>query len=189
MTGLSPEIRLQALLDAIAASLQGPQLFPDVRLHLDPYDISDVLKESFRPPAGRIFVLKMEPALRPGGESDVELTLAVAAIAGRSGRPDPATASADRQAMALIMAAAAKIQSDPYFGQAQITAARLEGFRVATSEKSNDKGLAITLLTFSTTILAAIPEWSAIGGVMAASRPAGLGLGINGATLGSEIDP
>lgn len=189
MNPVAPEVRLQALLDAIAASLQGPQLFPDVRLHLDPYDISDVMKESFRPPAGRIFVLRMEPSLRPGGASDVELYLAVAAIAGRTGRADIATASADRRAMALIMAAASKIQSDPYFGQVQVTAARLDGFRVATSEKSNEKGLAINLLTFSITILAAIPEWSAIATVMDISRPAGLGIEVNGAALGSEIDP
>lgn len=189
MNAVSPEVRLQALLDAVATSLQGPQLFPDVRLHLDPYDISDVLKESFRPPAGRIFVLKMEPSLRPGGESDIELTLAIAAIAGRTGRADTTVASADRKALALIMAAASKIHSDPYFGQAQITAARLEGFRVATSEKSNDKGLAITLLTFSTTLLAAIPEWSAIAALMDPVRPAGLGAAINGAALGQDIDP
>lgn len=170
----APEIRLQALLDAILAALTGTGLFPDARLHLDPYDISDVMRESFKPPAARLFVLKMEPALAADETADVELSLAVAAIAGRTGRPDPTKASADQAALGLILRTASLIRSDPYFGQAQLTAARLEGFRVAVSEKSNDKGLAITLLTFSTTLLRMIPEWSGSAALFDAGRPAAL---------------
>jgi hypothetical protein len=82
--------------------------------------------------------------------------------------------------MSLILNAAAVIRQDPYFGQTRLTAARLEGFRVATSEKSNDKGLAITLLQVSSTLLHLIPEWAPVAAMVDGTRPPGAGLTVNG---------
>lgn len=168
----APEIRLQGYFDAVRRMLEGSGLFPDVRMQFDSYDLADVMTESFRPPAARVFVLKMEPQQEAAGASSVEIGFTIAAVAGRTGRADVRIASADIEASRLILLTAARIQADPYFGQVRCTAARIDGFRVAVSEKANKQGLAVMLLSFTATLLELIPTWDPVAALMDATRPA-----------------
>jgi hypothetical protein len=118
---------------------------------------------------------------------DISVTLGIACITSRTGRVDLKLASADLAAIGLMFDVASLVQADPYFGLTQLTAAKLEGFRPAVSEKSNDKGIAITLLQVGSTLLDLIPVWPGAATIFDATRSAGTGLTVNGAPL--EVAP
>ena len=179
--------RLLGFLDGVKVSLEGSGLFEDVRLSLDPYAVEDITKENTRMPAARIFVLRMASEQQGRSSRDLTVTLGIAVLARREGRPDLSVASADIMALGLTLDVASLIQHDPYFGMTQITAAKDEGYRVVTSEKSNDKALAITLLQVSTTLLELIPVWPGAADIFDATRHAGTGLTINSDIM--ELNP
>jgi hypothetical protein len=176
-------MRLQDYLEAVTGAIEASGLFVDVRLHLDPYGIDDVLKENFKVPAARVFLLKMETPAQASSARDLKVTIAVAVVAGREGRPDPRIASADIAAMGLVIDVAALIHADPYFGLAMLTQAQVEEMRIAVSEKSSGKGLAITLLQATSTLLKLIPEWPGAAAAFDATRPAEASLVLNGEAM------
>jgi hypothetical protein len=171
--------RFHAFLDGAVRALEGMAQFDNVRLQLDPYAIDDVLKENFKVPAARLFLLKSDPSLNATSSCDMDMVLAVAIIAGRSGRPDPKLASADLEASGLAFDVMAGINADPYLGMAQLTAVKIDGFRPVLSEKSNDKALAIVIVQLSTTLLQIIPERPLVAVVLDATRSSSTGLTLN----------
>jgi hypothetical protein len=179
ITSLSAQ-RFDRYLDSVKTSIEGSGLFEDVRVQLDPFALDDVMKENFKAPACRIFILKMDPEEQARSSQNVGVTLGLACIAKRSGRPDLTLASADIDAAGLMFDLAALIQHDPYFSLTQITAAKIEGYRPAVSEKSNDKGLAITLLQVKSVLLEMIPVWPGAAGIFDIARSPATGLTING---------
>jgi len=156
-------MRVTELLDAIAAALRNSKLFADVRVHLDPYDLEDITVESFKPPAARVLFTVGKPIHRANGSMDLDCTVSLAIITKRAGRPDPAFASADVTALNLTLATCQIVQNDPYFGLGKLTAAQVDGFKVAVSEKANEKGLAITVIIFHSTLLTVVEERDEIG--------------------------
>lgn len=155
--------RVQILLDAVAAMLSAAvtsdcKIFADVRVQLDPYDLEDVTRESFRSPAARVLFTVGKPIPKATGGLDLECTVSIAIISSRSGRADPTVASADAKALDLALMVSQLIADDPYFGLGRMTAAQIEGFKVAVSEKANERGLAITLVMFKATLLDVVIE-------------------------------
>ena len=172
--------RLQDYLAAVVATLKASGLFLDVRVQLDAYAFDDVLKENFRTPAARVFVLKCEPEEHLSSGFNINMSLGLVVITKREGRPDFEIATADMAAVSLVMDLAAYVQANRYFGLCQLTAAKLEGFRMVASESSTKGGVAITMLQISSTLLDMIPAWDGAAQLFDAARPDGLGLMLNG---------
>lgn len=164
-------MRLTEFLDAVATALRNSNLFVDVRVHLDPYDLGDVTVESFKAPAARVLFTVGKPAHRANGSMDLDCTVSIAVITKRTGRADPAFASADVAALNLTLAACQVVQDNPYFGLGKLTAAQVEGIKVAVSEKANEKGLAITVILFRSTLLEVVIEREAIGQLIGTRLP------------------
>lgn len=144
--------RVQQLLGAIAATLRtaetepGSLLFADVRVELDRYDLADLLKESTRTPACRVCFLASKRVKNPDGSRDLDVSVALVVVAGRTGRPNPDFASADNAALDLIAGVGDVIEADPYVGIGQLTAADLGQELVAVSEATSKTGMAIALV-------------------------------------------
>jgi hypothetical protein len=186
--GTSPSAqRFDAYFSGVKQAIEGSDLFEDVRVQLDPFALDDVMKENFKTPACRIFILKMDPNPQASSAQHVAVTLGLLCIAKREGRPDLTLASADLTASGLMFDLAALIQADPYFGLTQLTAAKIEGYRPAVSEKSNTSGLAMTLVQVSSTLLDLIPVWPGAASIFDATRSNDTGLTINDAPV--ELTP
>lgn len=155
--------RIVTFLDAIAAKIRESNLFLDVRTQLDPYDLADVTLESFRAPAARILFTTAKPVPRAVGSFNLDCIVTIAIIAKRQGRQTTEFASADLAALDLALAVSQLVNNDPYFGLGQLTAAILDGFKVAVSETANAKGLAITVVMFRSTLLDVVVERDIIG--------------------------
>jgi hypothetical protein len=138
--------RIEAWLNALRAAIEGTGLFQDVRVHLDPYDIEEVLKESFKPPAARVVFGLGQPEPEASGGLGLRMVAAIVIITGREGRPDPALASADARALELSQVVAQHVADAPYLGQARSAAVQVTGLKVALSEKTSKQGLAITVI-------------------------------------------
>jgi hypothetical protein len=156
--------RIMALLEAVAGMLRAAKLpdhrplFSDVRVQLDPYDLDDVTRESFRAPASRVLFTTAKPVPRAIGTMDLECLVTIAVITKREGRPNSEVATADASALDYALVVAQLVADDPYFGLGKLTAVQVEGLKVAVSEKANEKGLAITLVLFRTTLLEVVLE-------------------------------
>lgn len=164
-------MRIVDLLNAVAETLRTSEKFDNVRVQLDPYDLEDVVKESFQPPTARVLFSLAKPIHRAPGSVDLECAVTVAIITARTGRADPNFASADIAALDLALQTSQLINDDPYFGLTGLTAAVLDGFKVAVSEKANDKGLAITIVMFKTTLLEVIAERFTVGEAVGTRLP------------------
>lgn len=138
--------RIEGWLNGLRAALEEASLFVDVRVHLDPYDIEEALKESFRTPAARVVFGLGQPEAEASGGMALRLVGAVVIITGREGRANPVLASADARALELSQAVAQRIAETPYLGQARAGAAQVTGIKVALSEKTGKDGLAITVV-------------------------------------------
>lgn len=168
--------RIITLLEAVAACLREAKgadnraVFTDVRIQLDPYDLEDVTKESFRAPAARVLFTTAKPLPNATGGLNLDCTVTIAIISRREGRPNPELASADAAALDLCLFASQLITNDPYFGLGKLQAAQIEGLKVAVSEKANEKGLAVTLVLFRSTLLDVVVERSLIAAAAETGR-------------------
>lgn len=163
--------RIEAYLNGLREAFEGSALFEDVRVHLDPYEIEDVTKESFKAPAARIvFAIGNTEPEAEGGLS-LRLRWIVAIITRREGRADPSFLSADAKSLDLARAAAQLITDDAYFGQVQATAAEIKALKVALSELSSKHGLAITLLECEARLLRWVTTRDPIAELFSATRP------------------
>ena len=142
-----------------AATAEGQPLFRDVRVHLDPFDLDAIFAETFQTPAARVIFGQGKPDANADGGFDLVVTGIVAVIAKRSGRPDPAIASADAGALSLALDVASLIAVDPYFGLGRVTAAQVGGIKVALPEKSTKEGMAVVLVEFESRLLRLVAPW------------------------------
>lgn len=155
--------RVQQLLDAIEGQLKaarddGRPLFTGVKIQLDPYDLTDVMRESFVAPAARVLLTTAKPEFRPRGACDLDCTVTIAVITKTT-----TAAGADAAGLDLILRVAQLVNDDPYFGLTSKTkAASLDGIRVAVSEAANTKRLAIVLLLVKVCLLDVITARDAV---------------------------
>jgi hypothetical protein len=156
--------RLHQLLDAVRSSLVAiaPPPFRDVRIELDRFGLDDLLAASARSPFARVCQAAVTPRRREGGGFDVDVTIAIVVVAGRSGRPGGTISSADSHCLDLMLAVAGRVQADPWFGLAGLTQADIPGMTVAVSdEASGSHGVAIGVVEIRVTLLDMLPPGSA----------------------------
>lgn len=188
--------RISDILDAIDGRLRAAQtadgvpVFADVRIHLDPYTLDDLLRESVRVPAARILLVDAKPERNAGGSLNLACRLAIVIVAGREGRHDERVASADLAALELALVAAGIVHDDPYFGIGRLRAAQVGELGITMSEraKGNTRGAAISAVNVSTVLLDVIPEPAVIARAAATGRNswAPAGLEINGVAVPLE---
>jgi hypothetical protein len=179
---MSAAVRLVGYLNAVATRLKDGGVCPDVQVHLDPVDLDALLTQSVRETALRVVFLGATAAPGLDGAQDLDISVAIVAVAGREGRADPAIASADVRVLQLLLDAMALVVADPYFGEVRVTAARTAGLRVAVSERSpdNKSGLAIALVEVSARLLSLVPAWPQLDAVFGTVRPAASPITIDG---------
>ena len=164
--------RLTTYLDAVASALRQAGRFADVRIHLDLFDLDDVLKETFRTPAARIIWAGGKPEPGANGGVDLASSIVIAVICRREGRPDPQFTSADRSALTLSIDLISTINIDPYFGQPKVTPATPRGIKVAISEKNSKDGIAVVLVELGAVFLAAAEAYDPVRrALMSADQP------------------
>lgn len=145
---------------AVLAAAGGAQpMFRDVRVHLDPFDIDAIFAETFQTPAARVIFGQGKPEPNADDGFDLPVTVIVAVIASRTGRPDPQIASADASALSRALDVAGLIGADPYFGLGRVGAARTTGIKVALSEKSTKEGMAVVLVEIEARLLRLVAPW------------------------------
>jgi hypothetical protein len=149
---------LQAIADRLRA-LTGPDgaLFRDVRVEFDRYDLGQLLAQKIPEPAARICFMRAASKLGAHGGIDRDVSVVIAVVAGRRGRPTPEISSADAHALDLLDAVAGMILADPYVGLGQLTAAQLGDQLVAVADASNKEGVSIALIECAWTLLDAAP--------------------------------
>lgn len=144
--------RLSDLLIAIGNQLRAltdqadQQVFTEVRVELDRYDLSDLLKDSTRAPTARVCFMRSKPVKTAGADLDLDVSVAIVVVAGRVGQASREFSSADLAALGLLDACSISIMLDPYVGLTKLQQAELGDQLVAVSEQSNDKGIAIALM-------------------------------------------
>ncbi|TCR70521.1 hypothetical protein [Bosea sp. BK604] len=144
--------RLSELLIAAGGQLRALRdeankpVFTEVRAELDRFDLSDLLSDSTRAPTARVCFMRAKPVARSDAGYDLDVSVAIVVVAGRTGRPNPDFSSADLHALQLLDACSLSIMLDPYVGLGQLQAAELGDQLVAVSEQSNKHGIAIALM-------------------------------------------
>lgn len=165
-------------------------VFADVRIHLDPYSLDDLLRESVRVPAARVLLVDAKPERNAGGSLNLHCRLAVVIIAGREGRHDERVSSADLAALELALVAAEIVHGDPYFGLGRLRAAQVGELGITMSEraKGNTRGAAISAVNLSTVLLDVVPEPAIIARAAATGRNpwTPVGLEVNGTAISNE---
>lgn len=144
--------RLAELLTAIGGALrnlrdaQDKRIFTEVRVELDRYDLSDLLKDSTKAPTARVCFMRGKPVKNTDSGFDLDVSVAIVVVAGREGRPNSEFSSADLAALNLLDLCSAEILRDPYVGLGKLQEADLGDQLVALAEQSSDKGMAIALM-------------------------------------------
>ena len=168
--------RVTSYLGAIKTALDATSMFQNVRIHVDPFDMADVLKETFKTPAARVIFALGKPEANADGGYDCRLHFVIAVITGRTGRPAPDMASADDAAMTLTFDTMSAITADPYFNQVKVSPAKPTAVRVAISEKNSKEGLAIVVVEYQALMLKMVPAWPEISAMFTAGGTVTLGL-------------
>lgn len=143
--------RLADLLIAASAAFRAERddadklVFTEVRAELDRFDLTDLLKDSTRAPTARVCLMRAKPVPGIDGGRDLDVSVAIVVVAGRSGRANPEFSSADMAALDLLDICTDVLMRDPYVGLGQLQAAELGDQLVALSEQSNKEGFAIAL--------------------------------------------
>lgn len=154
--------RLSELLVAIGDQLRalkdevGKNVFTEVRVELDRYDLSDLLKDSTKAPTARVCFMRSKPVKTAGADLDLDVSVAIIVVAGRVGQASREFSSADLAALQLLDACSISIMLSPYVGLTKLQQAELGDQLVAVSEQSTDKGVAIALLEVKWRLLEAL---------------------------------
>lgn len=154
--------RLSELLVAIGAQLRalkdeaGKNVFTEVRVELDRYDLSDLLKDSTKAPTARVCFMRSKPVKTAGADLDLDVSVAIIVVAGRVGQASREFSSADLAALQLLDACSVSLMLNPYVGLTRLQQAELGDQLVAVSEQSTDKGVAIALLEVKWRLLEAL---------------------------------
>lgn len=189
--------RVADLLEAIRARLaaartvgDGP-VFADVRTHLDPYTLDDLMRESIQPPAARVVLVDVKPEPNAIGSLSLVCRIAIVVVTAREGRYDERIPSADLAALELAILAGTLVHRDPYFGLGKIGAAQVREIGVTVSEraKGNARGVAIAATNLTSTLLDVIPEPALVSEAATIGRepwPPVTGLMINGVEVPAD---
>jgi hypothetical protein len=154
---------IPGLLTGIAATLRQAMPDLDVRVQLDPFDVDGLIaNESFRDIAARVVFATATPVRRAGGGYDLDVGCGVFLAAGRQGRADPTRASADLACMDRALQAYRALAADPYVGLGKLAEIQLLPLRVLTSERSNEKGIALVAIELATTLYDALDPRAAV---------------------------
>lgn len=141
---------LAAVTDRLAAARRedDTKLFTGVRYELGRYDFADLLQESVRAPAARVCLLRAKPVPRADAGLDLDVSVAIAVVAGRSGRADPKASSADKVAIELLDGSTIALMLDPYVGLTKLQAAEFGDQLVVVSDgdSENTAGISIALM-------------------------------------------
>jgi len=144
--------RLEELLTAIGAQLRtlkneaASNVFTEVRVELDRFDLSDLLKDSTRAPTARVCFMRAKPVKRLDGGYDQDVSVALVVVAGPIGQASREFSSADLHALRLLDACSLSIMDNPYLGLGRLQEAELGDQLVAVSAQSNSTGFAIALM-------------------------------------------
>ena len=144
--------RLAELLEAVEAVMRsaetapGRKLFADVRVELDRYELADLISESTKTPACRVCFLAGKPVPRADGGDDMDVSIALVVVAGPTGRPNPAFASADMAALDLITGVGQALKANPSAGLGRIQDVNVGQSLVAVSQATSKKQIAIALV-------------------------------------------
>ena len=155
--------RLMELLAGVEAGLKAPSpaLFRDVRVQIDPVDLEDIAKQSFRTPAARVVFAEGRSIRNPDRSLNLDCGLAVAVMARREGdRP------ADVIVADLLIAAAGLVDNNRW-GLTRIGFPRDLVFRVVVEPGVENKGLSIGLLVFRQRLVRVTPGLDAARGLVA----------------------
>lgn len=154
--------RLSELLLAIGTQLRGLKdqankpVFTEVRVELDRFDLSDLMKDSTKAPTARVCFMRAKPVKTAGADLDLDVSVAIVVVSGRVGQPSREFSSADFGALQLLDACSLSLMLDPYVGLTKLQQAELGDQLVAVSEQSNDKGVAIALMEVKWRLLEAL---------------------------------
>ena len=144
--------RIQSYLDSVEAALKavkagGKPVFNDVRVQLDPFDLEDVLKQSFKAPAARVLLARWKFHRNPDRALDIICDMAIAVVTKRQGNQ-----AADTLALDLSVVVHELVDGNRW-GQTSITAPADLTARVAVQPSIENKGLSIVLLGFQQKLL------------------------------------
>lgn len=154
--------RLAELLLAIGTQLRGLKdpankaVFTEVRVELDRFDLSDLMKDSTKAPTARVCFMRAKPVKTATAVLDLDVSVAIVVVAGRVGQAQREFSSADMFALQLLDACSLSLMSDPYVGLTKLQQAELGDQLVAVSEQSSGTGTAIALMEVKWRLLEAL---------------------------------
>jgi len=169
--------RLSELLTAIGTQLRalkdeaGKNVFTEVRVELDRYDLSDLLKDSTRAPTARVCFMRSKPVKTAGADLDLDVSVAIVVVAGRVGQQSREFSSADLAALQLLDACSVSLMLAPYVGLTRLQQAELGDQLVAISEQSSGTGHAIALMEVKWRLLEALLARPAIQSALGTGGP------------------